>query len=156
LRELSARLRNRLRASGRRLTPQRQLILEVLEASSKHLDANALYGLVKARDPDISLATIYRTLAVFTEMGLVREHRLGEKHSLYEAVPDEPHYHFTCLGCGEVIEFDTPLVGQIEQELSEQKGVSVTSTYLYMNGFCTQCQSESGKSRDRAKRQVLE
>jgi len=153
---LNDHLRDRLRASGRRLTSQRQLILEVLEASSKHLDADALYGLVKVHDPDISLATIYRTLAVFREMGLVREHRLGEKHSHYEAVPDEPHYHFTCLGCGEVIEFETSLVGRIEQELREQKGVSVTSTHLHMNGFCTLCQTESRESRDRAKRQVLE
>ena len=52
--------------------------------------------------------------------------------------------------------FSGLLVGQIEQELSEQKGVSVTSTHLHMNGFCMQCQTESRESRDRAKRQVLE
>jgi len=140
---------------GRRLTPQRELILEVLEASSQHLDADALYERVKARDPDISLATIYRALALFKEMGLVEEHRLGEEHGHYEAVLDEPHYHFTCVSCGKVIEFDTPLVAQIEQRLSERVGVQVTSTHLYVSGLCTQCQTAPRPSQDGAKAQGL-
>lgn len=142
--ESSDHLRDALRATGRRLTSQRRLILEVLEESDEHLDAEALYEKVKVRDPDVSLATIYRTLAVLKEVGLAEEHRLGEEHGHYEAVLGEPHYHFTCLGCGEVIEFDAPLVIRIEQELSEQEGVRVTSTDLHMSGYCACCQSGSG------------
>jgi len=141
--ELNDYLREKLRAAGRRVTSPRQLILEVLEASGQHLDAETLYERVKARDPDISLATIYRTLALFKEMGLVKEHRLSGKRSLYESAPDEPHYHFTCLGCGEAVDFGTPLVSQIEQELREQEGVSVISTHLFVSGFCAQCRAES-------------
>jgi Fur family ferric uptake transcriptional regulator len=136
-------LRDALRAAGRRVTSQRQLILEVLEASSHHLDAEALYERAKARDSDISLATIYRTLALFSELGLVREHRLSGRRTLYEPMPDEPHYHFTCLGCGEAIDFGTPLVRLIEQELREREGVSVTSTVLLISGFCAQCRADS-------------
>jgi Fe2+ or Zn2+ uptake regulation protein len=66
--ESSDHLRDALRAAGRRLTSQRRLILEVLEESDQHLDAEALYEQVKVRDPDVSLATIYRTLAVFKEV----------------------------------------------------------------------------------------
>jgi Fur family ferric uptake transcriptional regulator len=73
----------------------------MLEASSYHLDADTLYERVKARYASIILATIYRTLALFSELGLVREHRLSGKRTLYESMPDEPHYHSTCLGCGE-------------------------------------------------------
>jgi Fe2+ or Zn2+ uptake regulation protein len=144
--ESSDHLRDALRAAGRRLTSQRRLILEVLEESDEHLDAEALYEQVRVRDPDVSLATIYRTLAVFKEVGLVEEHRLGEEHGHYETVLDEPHYHFTCLGCGEVIEFDAPLVIRIEQELSEREGVRVTSTHLHMSGYCARCQSGSGRT----------
>lgn len=136
-------LRDRLRAAGRRVTHQRELILEVLEASHQHLDADALFERVKARDPGVSLATIYRTLSLFTEMGLVREHRLSGKRTLYEPMRDEPHYHFTCLGCGEAIDFGTPLVEQIEEELREQEGVSVTNTHLLVSGFCAQCRAQS-------------
>jgi len=141
--ESSDHLRDALRATGRRLTSQRRLIMEVLEESNGHLDAEALYEQVKVCDPDISLATIYRTLAVFKEVGLVEEHRLGEEHCHYEAALDEPHYHFTCLGCGEVIEFDAPLVARIEQELREQEGVRITSTHLHMSGYCVRCQGGS-------------
>jgi Fe2+ or Zn2+ uptake regulation protein len=137
--DLDARLRRALRSAGRRLTPQRRLILQVLEESNGHLDADALYDQVKARDPDVSLATVYRTLAVLRELGLIEEHRLGQDHGHFEAVRQEPHYHFSCLRCGKVIEFDTPLVAQIEQALREQKGVQVTSTYLHISGYCAQC-----------------
>jgi len=137
-------LRDVFRAAGRRLTPQRCLILEVLEESDEHLDAEALYDQAKIHNPDISLATVYRTLAVFKEMGLVEEHRLGEEHCHYEPVRDEPHYHFTCLGCGKVIEFDTPLVVRIQQELSEREGVCVTGAHLHLSGYCAQCQNEAG------------
>ena len=133
------RLQDALRGAGRRLTAQRRLILQVLEESDGHLDADALYDRVKARDPDVSLATVYRTLAVLREIGLVEEHRLGEDHGHYEAVREEPHYHFTCLRCGKVIEFDTPLMAQVEQGLCEQEGVRVTSTHLHVSGYCVQC-----------------
>ena len=133
------RLQDALRSAGRRLTPQRRLILQVLEESKMHLDADALYDQVKARDPDVSLATVYRTLAVLRELGLVEEHRLGEDHGHYEAVRQEPHYHFTCLRCGKVIEFDTPLMAQVERELCEQKGVRVTGAHLHVSGYCARC-----------------
>jgi Fe2+ or Zn2+ uptake regulation protein len=135
----SERLHEALRAAGRRLTAQRRLIVQVLVESSGHLDADALYDRVKARDPDISLATVYRTLALLRDIGVVEEHRLGEDHSHYEAVRQEPHYHFTCLRCGKVIEFDSPLVAQIERELCEREGVRVTGAHLHISGTCAEC-----------------
>ncbi len=136
------RLREVFRASGRRLTPQRRLILEVLEESQEHLDAETLYDHLRVRDPDVSLATVYRTLTVFKELGLVEEHRLGEEHSHYEPVRDHPHYHFVCLGCGKVIEFDAPRVEKIRRELSKREGVCVTRAHLRFSGYCDQCQRE--------------
>ena len=137
-------MRDAFRVAGRRLTSQRRLVLRVLEESDGHLEAKTVYLQAKARDANISLATIYRTLAVFKEMGLVEEHRLGEEHGHYEAARGSPHYHFTCLGCGKVIEFDTPLVAQIEQGLSAQEGVRVTDAHLHLSGYCAQCQTKAG------------
>ena len=136
-------LRNAFRAAGRRLTSQRRVVLRVLEESDGHLEAEEVYIQAKARAPTISLATVYRTLAVLKEMGLVEEHHLGEDHGHYEAVRDSPHYHFICLGCGKVIEFDTPLVAQIGQELSTREGVRVTNVHLHLNGYCAQCQTKA-------------
>jgi Fur family ferric uptake transcriptional regulator len=57
-------------------------------------------------------------------------------------VRDHPHYHFVCLGCGKVIEFDAPLVEKIRRELSESKGVCVTRAHLRFSGYCAQCKRE--------------
>jgi len=135
-------LQDVFRSAGRRMTTQRRLILDVLERSEAHLDAEALHDRARQHNPDVSLATVYRTLAVFKEMGLVEEHRLGEEHGHFELVQDRPHYHFTCLSCGRVIEFDAPLVAQIEQELSEREGVRVTDAHLHLSGYCARCQEE--------------
>ena len=140
--ESKDQLRDVFRAAGRRLTVQRRLILEVLETCDDHLDADALHDQVKLYDSNISLATVYRTLAVLKEMGLVEGHRLGEEHGHYEPVRGDPHYHFTCLGCGQVIEFDTPLMAQIERELSEREDVCVTGAHLHLSGYCAQCQTD--------------
>jgi Fe2+ or Zn2+ uptake regulation protein len=141
-------LRDAFRAAGRRLTVQRRLVLEVLEASDEHLDAEALYDQAKLQGSNISLATVYRTLAVLKEMGMVEEHRLGEEHGHYESVREGPHYHFTCLGCGRVIEFDSPLVAQVEQELCRREGVCVTSAHLHLSGYCAQCQNKVRERSD--------
>ena len=126
------------------MTSQRRLVLDVLQKSDEHMDAETIYAQARTRDPDIGLATIYRTLAVLKEMGLVEEHRLGEEHGHYEAVKASPHYHFTCLNCGKVIEFDTPLMEQIKRKLSEQAGVSIASAHLHLSGYCAECQNETG------------
>jgi Fe2+ or Zn2+ uptake regulation protein len=117
--------------------------MEVLEANDEHLDAEALYDQAKVLDPNISLATVYRTLGVLKEMGLIEEHRLGEEHSHYESVRHEPHYHFSCLGCGRVIEFSTSLVTQIEHELIEREGIHVVNAHLHLSGYCSQCQRQN-------------
>jgi Fur family ferric uptake transcriptional regulator/Fur family peroxide stress response transcriptional regulator len=121
------------------LTTQRRLILDVLKASDEHLEADALHDRARKRDPGLSLATVYRTLSLLKQMGLVEEHRLGEGHSHYEAVQEEPHYHFTCQSCGKVTEFDTPLVAQIKRELCRRKGIQVTRAHLHLTGYCRDC-----------------
>jgi Fe2+ or Zn2+ uptake regulation protein len=115
------------------------LILDVLKESSEHLEADAVYDMAKNRAPGLSLATVYRTLALLKDMGWVEEHRLGEGHSHYEAVQEEPHYHFTCRRCGKVIEFETPLVAEIKRELCERKGIRVTKAHLHLTGYCEDC-----------------
>ena len=138
--ELREQLRDVFQSAGMRLTSQRCLIMEVLDANDEHLDAEALYDQAKLLDPNISLATVYRTLGVLKEMGLVEEHRLGEEHGHYESVRHEPHYHFSCLGCGKVNEFSTPLVAQIEHDLVEQEKICVVNAHLHLSGYCAQCQ----------------
>lgn len=131
-----------LQAGGYRLTRQRQVVLEVLEESQEHLDAEALYARARARFPHISLATVYRTVAVLKRMGLVAEYPLGEEHAHYEAVQEAPHYHFTCLRCGRVTEFEAPQVTQIIGELARQEGIEVHAVQFFLTGYCAECRAK--------------
>ena len=143
--EIVERVQQALRRSGMRLTPQRRIILEVLEESEVHLDAEALYLSAKARDPNISLATVYRTLAALREIGVVQQRHLSqdEQRGYYE-IDDQKHYHFTCLQCGKVIEFSTPLIAQIQQEFADEMGVQVNRARLYLEGCCAACLEQAG------------
>lgn len=133
-------LREIFQESGLRLTSQRRLVLDVLKGCDEHLEADEIYDRAKTRAPGLSLATVYRTLGVLKELGLVEEHRLGEGHSHYEAVQEGPHYHFTCRRCGKVIEFDTPLVAEVRREICEREDVRITQSHLYFVGYCADCQ----------------
>jgi Fe2+ or Zn2+ uptake regulation protein len=124
---------------GKKHTRQRKLVLEILEESQEHLDAEAIYGLAKARDPNISLATVYRTLALLKETGLVQEHRLGEDHGHFETTQPTPHYHFTCTKCGKVIEFEAPQVMEAARKLCKSKDLQVTDIHLHLSGICGDC-----------------
>jgi Fe2+ or Zn2+ uptake regulation protein len=135
-------LRSMFKEAGRRLTRQRRLILDVLRESDGHLDADSVYDRAKSRISGLSLATVYRTLTLLKDLGLVEEHRLGEGHSHYEAVQEEPHYHFTCQSCGQVIEFDAPLMTRIRQEVCEREEVCVVDVHLHMIGYCAQCKDQ--------------
>ena len=128
-----------IRTHGRRLTRQRKLVLEILEGSQEHLDAADLYQQAKARDSNISLATVYRTLTLLKEAGLVQEHQLGENHAHFETTQPTPHYHFTCLKCGRVIEFEAPQVMDVARKLSESKGMQITNMRLLFSGYCSEC-----------------
>ncbi|TET49426.1 MAG: transcriptional repressor [Anaerolineales bacterium] len=144
-------LQQAYRATGRRLTRQRRLVLKALEEADGHLDAEALHDRARVYDHDISLATVYRTLAALKEVGLVEEHRLGEGHSHYEPVRAKPHYHFTCVECGNVIEFDTPLVARIMRWISRREGVSIASAHLHLTGYCANCaRGQEGRDNDEA------
>jgi len=143
------RLAESLRASGRRLTRQRRLVMQVVQDNPGHLEVEAVYALAKASDPNISLATVYRTLAVLKEMGLVEDHTLGEGHAHFETVPETPHYHFTCLECGQVVEFDAPQVMRVVRALSEREGLQVTDVHLLLSGYCAQCRTGGTHAKSR-------
>ncbi|MBN1312024.1 MAG: transcriptional repressor [Anaerolineae bacterium] len=128
-----------IRSSGRRLTRQRKLVLEILNDSQEHLDADMIYDRAKSVDPNIGLATVYRSLALLKEIGLVQEHRLGENHGHFEKTQPTPHHHFTCLKCGRVIEFEAPQVIEAAYKLCENEGLQVTEMHLHLSGYCSQC-----------------
>lgn len=132
---------DRLHAAGQRVTGQRVLLIRLLDQSERHLDAEALYERARLEMPDINLSTVYRTLAVLKEAGLVEQRYFARDHGreFYEATGTVEHYHFTCLNCGRVVEFATPLVAQVRMELQAQHGVRVRHACICFEGTCADC-----------------
>ncbi len=138
--------RARLKDEGLRVTPQRLLVLQVLQEAEEHLDAEAIHARAREHDPNVSLATVYRTLNKLKEMGLVEQRYFARDHKreYYEATGKEEHYHFTCLGCGEVIEVRTPRIAQARRELSEKLGLVFSHACICFEGYCPSCAAERG------------
>lgn len=127
---------------GHPVTTQRSLLLDLIRKAEGHLDADELYRRAKEKEPRISLATVYRNLKLFKEIGLVAESDLGETHSHYEMKGSNEHHHMVCLGCGQVIEFDSPLITRAVAKIQREKGFEITSVRLKLEGYCPKCKSK--------------
>jgi Fur family transcriptional regulator, ferric uptake regulator len=104
----------RCEAAGLRLTGQRRLIAQVLEAAEDHPDVDTLFARAAARDPKISLATVYRTVRLFEEQGLLERHEFGDGRARYEDAERAHHDHLIDLATGEVIEFHDPEIEKLK------------------------------------------
>ncbi len=142
--------KERLMASGLRVTPQRVLILEILDEAEGHLDAEAVYERARERDERISLATVYRTLAKLKEVGLVEQRYFARDHKreYYESALKAEHYHFTCKGCGKVIEVETARIAQARAELSATLGIEITHVCVCFEGYCAECAAKRRRQRE--------
>lgn len=138
-----------VRATGRRITPQRQVVFDVIETTDQHLDAEAIFQRAREKDPTISLATVYRTLAVLKEMGLVDQSYTASIHAreYYEPVGAPKHYHFTCLDCHQVIEFQSPGLIQLISRLQGELGAEISHVCMCIEGYCRECAPKRRKSK---------
>ncbi len=127
-------LTERLRASGHRLTRERQLLLDILSENA-HLDAEEIYRKAQKTLPQIGIATVYRTLNLFKELGVVRTIDLGENHSHFELCADE-HVHLVCTVCGRVT--DVPMPSAL-RGAAQRRGFDVRRAKLEMFGVCDAC-----------------
>lgn len=130
-----------LRAEGKRITAQRNLLLEVISESKGHLDAGEIYRRARSKDPRISLSTVYRNLNLLRELGLISELHLDEEHHHYEVREEAEHFHLICSNCERVIEFDSPLIPRLLAEVSAEQGFLVERVHVDMVGLCDDCRA---------------
>ncbi len=138
-------LNQTLHDQGRHLTWQRQLVMDILKEYPGHPDAGMIFQEAKKRDDRISLATVYRTLSLLKTAGLVEENHLGEDHGHFETIQNHHHYHFTCKGCGKVIEFEAPEIHQVAQTISEREKLRITGIQYDLQGYCPDCQKNESQ-----------
>ena len=130
-----------IRASGYRLTPQRQLLLDLLRQQQTFLDAEQLYALSSRHQGDTSLATVYRTLQLFVELGLVEARYLDPEHKreYYRIVGGLEYYYMTCRGCGVMIPIDPRTFEKTAQQWANEHGVTLLSAHACLTGYCREC-----------------
>ncbi|MBL1431131.1 MAG: transcriptional repressor [Robiginitomaculum sp.] len=120
---------------GMRMTEQRRVIAKVLSEASDHPDAEVLYRRASRLDPKISLATIYRTVRLFEEAGVIEKHDFGDGRSRFETVPDDHHDHLINVKTGEVIEFVDDEIEELQKAIAKRLGYELVDHRLELYGI---------------------
>lgn len=141
-------LRAYVAKKGLKFTRQRELIAEVFFSSQGHLKVEDLLDRVRAQDPQVSLATVYRTMKLLTECGLASPHQFGDGHTRYEPSDgqEQHHDHMICKRCGLIVEFCNPHIEELQELIAAEKGFMVTEHKMELYGLCARCQSDPTRS----------
>ena len=132
-------LHQRLRARGQRLTPQRLLILELLYAHGDHVTADELHAAAHPHYPYLNISTVYRTLELLRDVGIVAETDLGDGRRHFALLSEERHHHLICLHCGAVEEIDDTLFDGLRVALLASHGFRPRIDHLAIFGACAYC-----------------
>jgi Fur family ferric uptake transcriptional regulator len=140
--EPPGRLQRELGARGIRLTRQRRVLLRVIEGAPRHLDAGEILERAEKIDPEITRVTVYRTLELLKQLGLIDEldllHLRGHRH-FYESHGPRDHIHVACIRCGKVREFESQLYEELKKQISLDCDLEITITRTEVGGLCADC-----------------
>jgi Fur family ferric uptake transcriptional regulator len=125
----------RCEAKGLRMTEQRRVIASVLETSDDHPDVEELYARAIAQDPKISIATVYRTVKLLEEAGILEKLEFGDGRARYEDAEREHHDHLIDMNSGEVIEFVDPEIEALQEKIAERLGYRLKGHRLELYGI---------------------
>jgi Fur family ferric uptake transcriptional regulator len=136
-------LKRRLRS-----TEQRRLIIDTLFDAGEHVTIDGLLRQVRNVDSRVGYATVYRTMKLLSESGIVQEHKFGDGFTRYELVDEEHHHdHLICLECGKITEFEEPLIEELQDRVAARYGFLVKQHKHELYGICTECQKPIKKRR---------
>ena len=135
---LSPDLVQRLREAGYKITPPRLAVLEIILREGEHLNPGEILRRAQAIHPHTGRATVYRTLELLTQLGIVRPIYVGENGPTY--IPAEGgHHHLVCSQCGKIVDFDQCVADSMERELETRFGFHIRSHLLEFYGVCADC-----------------
>ncbi|GEP39810.1 transcriptional repressor [Nocardioides psychrotolerans] len=127
--------RERLRESGHRLTPQRELILAAVEQLG-HATADQVLAQVRKTSEAVNISTIYRTLEVLETLGLIRHAHLSDRAPTYHSVKDHEHFHVVCRNCGRVTSVGPTVLTTLRETLRDDHDFNVDVGHLTVFGTC--------------------
>lgn len=119
---------------GLRITDQRRVIARVISDAEDHPDVETLHERASAVDPRISIATVYRTVRLFEEAGILDRHDFGDGRARYEAVPEAHHDHLIDVETGKVIEFVDPELEALQKQIAEKLGYRLVDHRMELYG----------------------
>ncbi len=129
------RIENLCTEKGMRMTDQRRVVARVLSTSHDHPDVEELYRRAHAMDPHISIATVYRTVRLFEEAGIIERHDFRDGRSRYEETPDHHHDHLIDMRSGRVIEFVEPEIEALQESIARKLGYRLVDHRLELYGI---------------------
>lgn len=141
--------------NGYKTTTQRSMVYEILnENKDKHLSTEEIYELIRDKNPKMGIATIYRTLQLFEEIGLVYKHNFDDGCSRYEILsPDSnevhQHHHLLCKKCGRIIEVKEDLMNSLEEIIEKQYNFEILNHVVKFTGICSQCRNKENEDGNR-------
>jgi len=124
----------RCEAKGLRMTDQRRVIAQVLEGAEDHPDVEELYARASTRDPNISIATVYRTVKLFEEAGILEKLEFGDGRARYEDAERDHHDHLIDMQSGEVIEFVDAEIEALQERIARKLGYTLKGHKLELYG----------------------
>ncbi|HWH30304.1 MAG TPA: Fur family transcriptional regulator [Mycobacteriales bacterium] len=127
-----------LRSRGYRLTPQRQLVLEAV-ARLGHATPEDIATAVRETASGVNISTVYRTLELLEELGLVQHTHLSHGAPTYSVTTDDDHVHLVCRECGAVQEADVELLGEAARRLADEQGFALDVGHVALFGRCSAC-----------------
>jgi Fur family ferric uptake transcriptional regulator len=130
--------RTLLREKGYRLTPQRELVLRAVDRLG-HATPDEVLAAVHEESEAVNISTVYRTLELLEELGLVRHAHLSDRAPTYHTATTPAHVHLVCRGCGRVVEADTEVVETFTGQLRERHGFVTDVGHLTVFGTCASC-----------------
>lgn len=128
----------RLHSLGYRLTPQRQFVLRAVEKLG-HATPDEILAEVQSQSSAVNVSTIYRTLEVLEELGLVRHTHLSDRAPTYHSVGDHEHFHLVCRNCRRVVSVDPDVVAPLAERLRDEHGFVLDVGHLAVFGQCLEC-----------------
>ena len=119
---------------GMRMTGQRRIIARVLQEAEDHPDVEELYRRASEQDPNISIATVYRTVRLFEEAGILERHEFGDGRARYEQIPESHHDHLINVKTGEVIEFVNEEIEKLQERVARELGFELVDHRMELYG----------------------
>ncbi|MES2505033.1 MAG: Fur family transcriptional regulator [Myxococcota bacterium] len=136
------RVKDSLDSQGLKMTKPRELIVRELLKQRPHVSAEKLLQAVRQQDAQVGLATVYRTLKLLQDCGLVKAHYFGDSQAVFEAEtgPENHHDHLICEGCHRIEEFTNAKIESLQEKIAQEHGFKLTKHRMELYGLCPGCE----------------